>query len=143
MSQWIKDLAAGHRTFAGKLADRQSLALPAEDPDYGGLGQAFPPGHDQERTRSGSHPKPEIAPPARPRTHRGPRPPTGKPPIDSHPVHTGTSFVIQRPYSHAEMRALLCRILMLWLVFRWFTTGRALGQLLMPQLPASPNLGTC
>jgi hypothetical protein len=24
MDQWIKDLAAGHRTFAGRLADRQS-----------------------------------------------------------------------------------------------------------------------
>ena len=41
-SQWIKDLAAGHRTFADKLADRQSLAIPSEDPDYGDLGQAFP-----------------------------------------------------------------------------------------------------
>jgi hypothetical protein len=27
MSQWIKDLAAGHRTFAHHLADRQSLTI--------------------------------------------------------------------------------------------------------------------
>ena len=25
-----------------RLADRQSLTIPAEDPDYGDLGQAFP-----------------------------------------------------------------------------------------------------
>jgi hypothetical protein len=31
MSQWIKDLAAVHRTFAEKLADRQNLAVPSED----------------------------------------------------------------------------------------------------------------
>jgi len=42
MGQWIKDLAAGRRAFAGKLAERQSLMVPAEDPDYGDLGQAFP-----------------------------------------------------------------------------------------------------
>ena len=42
MDQWIKDLAAGHRTFAGKLADRQSQTIPSEDPDYGDLGPAFP-----------------------------------------------------------------------------------------------------
>jgi hypothetical protein len=27
MSQWIKDLAAGHHTFAHHLADRQSLTI--------------------------------------------------------------------------------------------------------------------
>ena len=43
MGQWIKDLAAAHRTFAGTLAERQSLTVPSEDPDYGNLGQAFPP----------------------------------------------------------------------------------------------------
>jgi hypothetical protein len=36
--QWIKDLAAGHRAFAGTLAERQSLTVPSEDPDYGDLG---------------------------------------------------------------------------------------------------------
>ena len=40
--QWIKDLTAGRRTFADRLADRQSLMIPSEDPGYGYLGQAFP-----------------------------------------------------------------------------------------------------
>jgi hypothetical protein len=40
--QSIKDLDAGRRRFAARLADRQSLMIPAEDPDYGDLGQAFP-----------------------------------------------------------------------------------------------------
>jgi len=40
--QWTKDLAAGRRIFADKLADRQSQTILSEDPDYGDLGQAFP-----------------------------------------------------------------------------------------------------
>jgi hypothetical protein len=32
--QWIKDLAAAHRSFA----DRLSLTIPSQDPDYGDLG---------------------------------------------------------------------------------------------------------
>jgi hypothetical protein len=50
MGQWIKDLAAERGTFADRLAQRQSLTIPSEDPDYGDLGQAFPawprPGKD-------------------------------------------------------------------------------------------------
>ena len=60
--QWIKDLAAAHRTFADRLADRLSLTIPSQDPDYGDLGQAFPPwpgpGHDAILRP----PKPEIRP---------------------------------------------------------------------------------
>ena len=60
--QWIKDLAAAHRTFADRLADRLSLRIPSQDPDYGDLGQAFPPwpgpGHDAILRP----PKPEIRP---------------------------------------------------------------------------------
>jgi hypothetical protein len=40
--QWITDLAAAHRTFAERLADRQSVMIPSQDPDYGDLGRAFP-----------------------------------------------------------------------------------------------------
>ncbi len=62
MGQWIKDLAAGHRTFATQLVDRQSLQIPSEDPDYGDLGPAFPtwtgPGQDAIL----QPPKPEIPP---------------------------------------------------------------------------------
>ena len=42
MSHWITDLTAAHRTFAEKFADRLSATIPAEDPAYGDLGQAFP-----------------------------------------------------------------------------------------------------
>jgi conjugative relaxase-like TrwC/TraI family protein len=60
--QWIKDLAAAHRTFAERLADRQSHTLPAEDPRYGDLGQAFPPWPGKNRDAILQPPKPEIRP---------------------------------------------------------------------------------
>src|ERR1035441_2253895 len=62
MGQWIEDLAAGHRTFADRLADRQSQRIPSEDPDYGDLGPAFPawPGPGQDAILQ--PPKPEIPP---------------------------------------------------------------------------------
>ena len=62
MGPWIKDLAAGHRDFAGKLADRQSQTIPSEDPDYGGLGQAFPSWTGPARGAILQPPKPEIPP---------------------------------------------------------------------------------
>jgi hypothetical protein len=61
-AQWITDLAAAHRTFAEKLADRQSLMVPAEDPGYGDLGQAFPPWPGGGRDAILQPPKPEIRP---------------------------------------------------------------------------------
>jgi hypothetical protein len=60
--QWIKDLAATHGTFADKLAERQSLTVPSEDPDYGDLGQAFPPWLGPARDAILQPPKPEIRP---------------------------------------------------------------------------------
>ena len=58
----ITDLTAGHRTFADRLADRQSQTVPSEDPDYGDHGPAFPtwtsPGQEPILQR----PKPEIPP---------------------------------------------------------------------------------
>ena len=62
MGQWIKDLAAAHRTFADTLAERQSLTVPSEDPDYGDLGQAFPPWPGPARDAILQPPKPEIRP---------------------------------------------------------------------------------
>jgi hypothetical protein len=62
MGEWIKDLAAGHRTFADRLADRQNLRIPAEDPDYGDLGQAFPSWTGPGRDAILQPPKPEIPP---------------------------------------------------------------------------------
>jgi len=61
-AQWIKDLAAQRRAFAGKLADRQSLAIPAEAPGYGDLGQAFPPWPAPSKGAILQPPKPEIQP---------------------------------------------------------------------------------
>jgi hypothetical protein len=60
--RWIKDLAAAHRTFAERLADRQSLTIPSEDPRYGDLGQAFPSWPRPSRDAILQPPKPEIRP---------------------------------------------------------------------------------
>ncbi len=62
IGQWIKDLAAGHRTFTERLADRQNLMIPAEDQDYGDLGPAFPAWTGPGRDAILQPPKPEIAP---------------------------------------------------------------------------------
>jgi hypothetical protein len=62
MSQWIKDLAASHRTFAERLADRQSMRIPSQDPAFGDLGQAFPAWPRPGRDAILQPPKPEIPP---------------------------------------------------------------------------------
>ena len=62
MEQWITGMAAGHRTFAGKLADRQSQMIPSKDPDYGDLGRAFPAWTGPGREPILLPPKPEIPP---------------------------------------------------------------------------------
>ena len=65
MGQWIKNLAAEHQTFADKLAEQQSITIPSEDPDYGDLGQAFPPWKGRAKDAILQPPKPEIRPSAR------------------------------------------------------------------------------
>ena len=62
IGQWINDLAAGHRTFAGRLADRQSQTVPSDDPDYADLGPAFPAWTSPRREPILQPPKPEIPP---------------------------------------------------------------------------------
>ena len=62
MGQWIKDLAAGRRTLADRLADRQSQIIPSEDPDYGDLGRAFPAWTGPARGAILQPPEPEIPP---------------------------------------------------------------------------------
>jgi len=42
MIRLIEDLAARHREFSDRLAARQSVMIPAEDPDYEHAGPAFP-----------------------------------------------------------------------------------------------------
>jgi hypothetical protein len=60
--EWIRDLAAQHREFARQLAERQSLTVPAEDPDFQAFSPAFPvwaqPGSDAIL----QPPKPQIRP---------------------------------------------------------------------------------
>jgi hypothetical protein len=63
--QWIKDLTAGQRSFAERLADRQSLMIPSDDPGYGHLGQAFPSWSGRSTHAILQPPKPEIRPSAR------------------------------------------------------------------------------
>ena len=60
--QWIKDLAVAQQAFADTLGERQSLTIPAEDPGYGDLGQAFPPWPGTARGAILQPPKPEIRP---------------------------------------------------------------------------------
>ena len=61
-AQWIKDLTAQRRAFADRLANHQSLMVPAADPDYGDLGQAFPPWPAPARQPILQPPRPEIQP---------------------------------------------------------------------------------
>jgi hypothetical protein len=60
--QWIKDLTAAHQAFADTLAERQSQTIPSQDPDYGDLGQAFPPWPGPAKDAILRPPKPEIRP---------------------------------------------------------------------------------
>ena len=62
MPPWIEEVAAAHRTFAERLADRQSLRIPSHDPDYGDLGPAFPSWPGQGKDAILQPPKPEIPP---------------------------------------------------------------------------------
>ena len=64
MPSWVKEVAAAHRTFAERLADRQSLGIPSHDPDYGDLGPAFPSWPGQGKDAILQPPKPEIPPSA-------------------------------------------------------------------------------
>jgi hypothetical protein len=58
----IDDLAARHREFTVKLADRQAILIPAEDPDYEGITPAFPAWAPPGRDAILQPPKPEITP---------------------------------------------------------------------------------
>jgi hypothetical protein len=62
MGPWIKDLAAGHRRFAERLAGRQSMKVPSQDPGYGDLGLSFTAWASPGRDAILQPPKPEIPP---------------------------------------------------------------------------------
>jgi conjugative relaxase-like TrwC/TraI family protein len=61
-AQLIETLAARHRDFAARLAGRQSLMVPAEDPDSEPLGPAFPAWAEPARDAILQPPKPQIGP---------------------------------------------------------------------------------
>jgi hypothetical protein len=60
--QLIKDLAARHHEFADKLASRQSMLIPAEEPGLEALGQAFPAWAEPHRDAILQPPRPQIQP---------------------------------------------------------------------------------
>jgi len=59
--EWVTQLAEQRRAFQDKLAERQNVMVPDEDPDYGFLGQAWP---WQERDPDAilQPPRPELRP---------------------------------------------------------------------------------
>jgi hypothetical protein len=56
------ELAAQHRDFVSKLAERQSLMIPAEDPDFEDVGPAFPAWAEPASDAILQPPKPQIHP---------------------------------------------------------------------------------
>ena len=58
IDQRITDLAAGHRTFAGRLADRQSQRSRPKTPTTATSARRSPPGPDPPGSRSCSRPSP-------------------------------------------------------------------------------------
>ena len=58
----IDDLAAMHREFSEKLAERQALTIPAEDPDYEDTGPAFPAWATPDTDAILQPPKPRMQP---------------------------------------------------------------------------------
>jgi hypothetical protein len=61
-SRRIEEPAAAHREFAGRLAERQSLPIPARDPGYADTGPAFLPRTVQGRSAILQPPQPQIEP---------------------------------------------------------------------------------
>ena len=62
---WDQARAVWSRAWAANLAalaDRQSLMIPSQDPDYGDLGPAFPPWPGPGKDAILQPPKPEITP---------------------------------------------------------------------------------
>jgi hypothetical protein len=61
LPEWVTNLAEHRPAFGEKLAERQNVMVPDEDPDYGFLGQAWP---WQERDPDAilQPPKPELRP---------------------------------------------------------------------------------
>jgi hypothetical protein len=65
MSAWVTGLAAQRQAFKEKIEERQALKVPAEDPDFEDLGQAFPVWNPPGKDAILQPPKPEIQPAAK------------------------------------------------------------------------------
>ena len=59
---WVRELAEARKTFSEKIAERQSVMEPDEDPDYEDIGQAFPSWQQNDREAVLQPPKPPIPP---------------------------------------------------------------------------------
>jgi hypothetical protein len=59
---WVRELAEAREAFTEKIAERQSLMEPHEDPDHGDIGQAFPSWEKGDREAVLQPPKPPIPP---------------------------------------------------------------------------------
>jgi ATP-dependent exoDNAse (exonuclease V) alpha subunit len=62
LPEWMRDLAEARKAFSEKIAERQSVIEPGEDPDYEDLGPAFPSWEQAERDAVLQPPKPPIPP---------------------------------------------------------------------------------
>jgi hypothetical protein len=62
---WLQELAEARKPFSEKIAERQSVRQPDEDPDYGDLGPAFPSWEHDDREAVLQPPKPPIPPSGR------------------------------------------------------------------------------
>ena len=59
--EWVTQLAEQRRAFQEKLAERQNVMVPDEDPDHGFLGQAWP-WQDRDPDAILQPPRPELRP---------------------------------------------------------------------------------
>lgn len=59
---WVRELAEARKEFKEKIAERQAVIEPPEDPDYEDLGPAFPSCQQQDRDAVLQPPKPRIPP---------------------------------------------------------------------------------
>jgi len=59
---WVRELAEARKAFSEKIAERQSVMEPHEDPDFGDVGRAFPSWEQEDREAVLQPPKPPIPP---------------------------------------------------------------------------------
>jgi hypothetical protein len=64
-ADWVLELAEARKPFSEKIAERQSVMEPHEDPDYEDVGQAFPSWQQEDRDAILQPPKPPIPPSGR------------------------------------------------------------------------------